>query len=407
MNYGSEVPNVVVMTVCTDVADTSALVRAVGKKPWALSLSHFDTYVSSSRRPSSASQIKAASLCLAFVDFDKSTDSAVETTQYLSQTFTGKITIIAVSGSLDPARILMAMRTGCSEFLVKPLNEAALTGLLNKIDDSWSSSIKRVVQTGSVISFFGAKGGVGATTLAVHLAAYLAQCHKKRTLLIDHHLEMGHVCIYLGVDGENCHLHEVIRNVNRLDSELLGGYVTKHRSGVEVLSSPNDANKAMVIDAQTVSRVLDFFRSEYDYVIIDADIHLDQISHAIIRSSSIAYLVGTPEISAVRDLSSHIDRLTSKENFSEKIQVVINRFNSSYAINFEQIEKMLKVPISIKISTAYLECVNSTNLGEPISPSSKSEIAGQMGKWAADVAGSAGIKTSVRVTQNLFSRWKK
>ncbi len=309
MSYDSGVPSVVVMTVCTDSADTTALVRAVGKKPWALSLSHFDTYISNSRRPSSASQIKAASSCLAFVDFDKSTDSAVEATQYLSQTFPGKVTIIAVSESLDPARILTAMRTGCSEFLVKPLNEAALTGLLEKIDAAWSVSLKRVAQAGSVISFFGAKGGVGTTTLAVHLATYLAQCHKKRTLLIDHHLEMGHVCIYLGVNGENCHLHEVIRNVNRLDSDLLGGYVAKHRSGLEVLSSPNESNKAMVIDAQTVSRVLDFFRSEYDYVVIDGDIHQDQICHSIIRSSSIAYLVGTPEISAVRDLSSYIDRL--------------------------------------------------------------------------------------------------
>ena len=68
----------------------------------------------------------------------------------------------------------------------------------------------RTAPLGSVLSFFGAKGGVGSTTLAVHLAMYLVQCHQKRVLLIDNHPELGHVCVYLGLDGSRFHFNEVV-----------------------------------------------------------------------------------------------------------------------------------------------------------------------------------------------------
>ena len=82
---------------------------------------------------------------------------------------------------------------------------------------------------GSIFAFFGAKGGVGTTTLAVHLATLLAADNKsKKVLFIDNHLQFGHACMYLGVDGSNFHFQELVRNVNRMDSELLGSFLARH-----------------------------------------------------------------------------------------------------------------------------------------------------------------------------------
>ena len=240
---------------------------------------------------------------------------------------------------------------------------------------------------GSVLSFFGAKGGVGTTTLAVHLATYLVQCHQKRVLLIDNHAELGHVSVYLGLDGSRFHFNEVVRNVSRLDSELLQGFVAKHPSGLEVLSSPDVCGSMNMMDPEAVSKTLEFLKTEYDFVLLDCDTALDDIALAVIDVSTRVYLVATPEIGAIRDLSRYVDNLMQIDYTTEKMHVVINRFSSRYAVSVEQIEKAIRLPIAIRLPNSYTELVRSVNLGEPVSHKTKSDFAAVCIKWANTLVG--------------------
>jgi pilus assembly protein CpaE len=240
-----------------------------------------------------------------------------------------------------------------------------------------------------VLAFFGAKGGVGSTTLAVHLALYLVQCHQKRTLLIDNHPELGHICVYLGIDGTRFNFHELVGNVTRLDSELLRGFTAKHSSGLEVLSSPDVCGSTRNLDSDSVTKLMEFLRTEYDFIVVDCSTALHESDLAVLDCSDHVYLVATPEIGAIRDLSRYVDNLTRIESTVEKMHVVINRFSSRYAVKVEQIEKAIRLPIAIRLPNSYTELVRSVNLGEPIAPSRKSEFSLQFIKWAASLAGNA------------------
>jgi pilus assembly protein CpaE len=302
---------------------------------------------------------------------------------------------------------LLAMRAGCSEFLKKPFDEVAFLETLTRLHEQWGTAELPSAPMGSVLSFFGAKGGVGSTTLAVHLAMYLVQCHQKKTLLIDNHPQLGHVCVYLGLDGTLNNFHEVVRNVSRLDSELLRGFVAKHSSGLEVLSSPDVCGDMQMMDAESVTKTLEFLRSEYDYVIVDCATSLDETNLGVIDGSTQVYLIATPEIGAIRDLSRYVDKLMHIEYTTEKMHVVINRFSSRYAVNIEQIEKAIHLPVAIKLPNSYTELVRSVNLGEPISPNRKTEFSMQFMKWVNTLVGS----TSNSVEQaspkkSLFAMWK-
>jgi pilus assembly protein CpaE len=406
MNNPSGIFAAVVVTICTGSDVTESLEKAVEKRPWLTTLSHLDAYISASRRPSFSPQVKAAGVCLAFIDFDRLPEHAAETTQYLTQIFPGKVTVIAVAAQPNPATILAAMRAGCSEFLTTPIDEPTLKALMDRLEQLWAHSTNSVNQLGSVLSLFGAKGGVGTTTLAVHLAMYLASCHKKRTLLIDQQPELGHACVYLGIDGSNYLFHEVVRNVNRLDSELLKGFVLRHSSGLEVLSSSDISGGAKLIDGESVRKTIEFLRTEYEYVIIDGDISQEKVNRPIIDASSIIYLVGTPEVGAIRDLSRHIDSFMLIEEFSEKLQVVINRSTSPYAIQIEQIERAMKLPITIRIPNAYPELVRSSNLGKPIDPNNTMEFSSQFIKWADSLVGSPSRSAAVKKERRFFAQWR-
>ena len=248
---------------------------------------------------------------------------------------------------------------------------------------------------------------MGTTTLAVHVAMYLVQCHNKRTLLIDNHPQLGHVCVYLGIDGSRYNFHELVRNLSRLDSELLRGYIATHASGLEVLSSPDTCGGRKATDPESMAQTLDFLRGEYDYVIVDCPTSLDETNLAVIEASNQVYLIATPEIGAVRDLSRHVDSLSQNELNAERVKVIINRFSAQHAVSLEQIEKAIRLPVFVKLPNNYAEVVRSGILGEPISPKQqKSEFAAQILKWVSTLAGPAVNLEEAAPKKSGFSLWK-
>jgi pilus assembly protein CpaE len=156
-----------------------------------------------------------------------------------------------------------------------------------------------------------------------------------------------------------------------------------------------------------MAQTLDFLRSEYDYVIVDCPTALDETNLAVIEASTQVFIVATPEIGAVRDLSRHVDVLSENEQNTEKLKVVINRFSAQHAVSVEQIEKAIRLPIAFKLPNSYAEVTRSGILGEPISYKVKSEFSAQLLKWVSSVAGPVASHIEEGTPKKAkFSLWK-
>ena len=90
------------------------------------------------------------------------------------------------------------------------------------------------------------------------------------------------VCISVWMEHD-AQFREVVRNVGRLDSELLRGFVAKHTSGLEVLSSADLCGGEIPVESYAVSRTLEFLSMEYDYVILDCSAPTDEINVPVDR----------------------------------------------------------------------------------------------------------------------------
>ncbi|MGC2636875.1 MAG: AAA family ATPase [Acidobacteriaceae bacterium] len=402
----SQALTVALVTVAVDRDLTERIVQAATQLPWTLTHEPFEDYISATRRAAISQETKGADAVFVVIDFDRDPRGAIESAGYLHQIFFGKIFVAALSGRNDPDLLLAAMRAGCNEFLRKPLDPRQLADALDRQERHWSATMGRTRATGQIISFFGAKGGVGTTTIAVNLAYFLVHQHSKRVLLIDNHAEFGHVCLYLGLDGARYHFDELIRNVNRLDTALLRGFIAKHSSGLEVLASPESHDPSRTVDPDALERTLEFLRGEYDYVVLDCQTSLEEANLAVMDRSDQIYLVATPDIGAIRDLSRYIDGLSRNESTSARLHVIINRYSSHGAIAIEQIEKAIRVPVEVRLCNAYFECLRSINVGEPISPEKKTEYTSQFSRWAAILTGSGELKTQ-NGRKSLFAWGKK
>jgi pilus assembly protein CpaE len=376
---------VALLTVQIEKEIVTQIRESTSAMTWNLIEADFENYFSFDKRPYFNQRAIDAQACIAVIDFDKDFKLALDTAEFLRGSFYHKIAIIALSSSINPDLLLSAMRAGCSEFLGKPFSNDEFGDTLKHLHHRWSAIMAHPSDAGKVLSIFGAKDGVGSTTLAVHLAMFLEKDLKQRVLLVDNHPQLGHVALYLGLDGNHHTFHELVQNVSRLDQELLRGFIATHPSGLDILSSPDVYGSERNTDTEDVERTVEFLCSQYDFVILDCEAAFDDINFAIIDLSNWVYLIATPEIGAIRDLSRYVDGLIQNEHVTDKLQVVINRYSSSEAVTIEQIEKAIRLPISFKIPNDYFEVITAINTGQPVPSERKSDFSRQMMKWAASL----------------------
>ena len=392
-----------IFTVCADEAVTEAALAATPKIPGAQFAGGFRDYITAHRRPQFSPVLRNAVSCVALVDFDADPELALETVERLQQIFLSRISIVGIGAHLDAGVLLRAVRNGCTEFLTKPLILDELTAALNRfqavraIDPHAPSSI------GRIIAFFGSKGGVGTTMLAVHLATHLVRQHGKKVLLIDQKPQLGHVALYLGLKDTQYHFDELLRNAGRLDAELLEGFLVRHRSGLDVVASPELAPAAHETKPEDMASVMDFLRREYDYVLIDCPPVFRDRRASVVEQADEIYIVSTPDVAALRDLARLVESISITESATSKLRVVVNRSTASDSITPEQIEKVVRFPISVAVPNNYFELLRAINDGEPIPPQRRSEFNQALSRWANRLVGGMSTPENGSAKKGLLS----
>jgi len=381
-----------IITVCLDPDTVEQAVATARTLPREVVTADIDAYLAPGRYQYFPQPVKSAPFCIALIDWDRDPAGAVETAAQLNQMFYGKVAVLALSAATgdaaaDSATLLAVVRHGFTDLLASPLDTGELADALSRIAQRWPQTDGQTKNTANILSFFGAKGGVGTSTLVVHLAVYLAMFHQKKTLLIDHHPELGHACLYLGIEAIRYNFYELLTNVGRLDKELLAGFIATHSSGLDVLGSPSTYGPDPVVDPQAMELTLDFLSEQYDYILIDCETSFEPSNETIMERSDQVYLVATPDIGAIRDLSAFVDQLVKTSQVKATMHVVMNRYGSREAVSVEQIEKAIRLPISIRIPNSFAELINAINIGELVLPGKKSPFSQQMTQWVNAIVG--------------------
>ncbi|MBZ5616971.1 MAG: hypothetical protein LAO23_23480 [Acidobacteriia bacterium] len=224
---------IAVTAVCLDPTSYKSLSHFLMGVPGSVVVGNFDRYVGSERDVARALERAQSRVCI--IDYDQNMDEAIWITERLHAE-APDVYVFAASSYPEPQRIIAAMRAGCAEYLLKPLqNQNVIDGLARaeaKQKDRARSKIR-----GKVVTVIGAKGGTGVTTLALHLARELA-AQKRKCVLIDQHPALGDASLYLGTGRHQYSFYELAGNTDRLDAELLQGFLLHHDSGLHLLDSP-------------------------------------------------------------------------------------------------------------------------------------------------------------------------
>src|ERR1700674_1499011 len=172
--------------------------------------------------------------------------------------------IFAIGNLNQPQVIVNAMRAGAREFIERPTTTTDLLEAFVRLTTAQRRSRQEGIR-GKVFAVVNAKGGNGATTLAVNLALALQAAHGQ-TALVDL-APLGHTALHLNLKPLFT-LADATRNLHRMDSSLLESFMTRHDDGLQLLAGTN-APAAIEPSTAEFVRLFDMLVTHYRYVFVD------------------------------------------------------------------------------------------------------------------------------------------
>jgi pilus assembly protein CpaE len=324
----------------------------------------------------------APNVCL--IDFDQDRQRAVHTAERIHEKLPNTA-IFAVSSEPQPELIIQAMRCGCSEYLIKPMGHEQLLEAMARVVARKRE--KREHLNGQVLTFVGAKGGCGVTTLATHLGTLLAKSFSRKVLLVDLHPNFGDAALYLGQTKQRYHFYELAESTDRLDSDLLQSFLLHHPSGLDILPAPDASEPSRDFTIEAIGQTIDFLRHRYEFVIVDCPPGLSPQNVELIHRSDQLYLVTVAEVSAVRNVACYLDYLNRAEFAQDRVRVIVNRHLKRGALTDAEIEKAIHRTIYWRVPNEYNQVIKTINGGDPVAHLSDSEVVRNLMAWAGALGG--------------------
>jgi len=272
--------------------------------------------------------------------------------------------VILLRRRIDVAVLGQALRAGIREVItsddVTGLADAARRSrdLSTRVHGHAGESGGVGAKTARVVTVFSAKGGVGKTTFATNLSAYLASTGS-RVLLIDLDLAFGDVGISLQMLPQNS-IIDLVSMAGNIDEQAIKAVVTKHDSGLEAISAPAEPSDADRVPGTTVAELVRVAKRHYDYVILDTPPAFTSHVLAAFDDSDLLILIATLDIPAVKNLRLTLDTLDLLGNKKESRLVVLNRSDAKVGLRPEDVVAAIKQDIAVMVpnSTAVPASVN-------------------------------------------------
>lgn len=280
--------------------------------------------------------------------------------------------IVVFSTEANIRLMRQSMVSGASDYLQEPLQsedvEAAIMRVLERKEREGMrrrGELADPVAQGTVITVFGAKGGIGKTTIASNLAVALSTEAHQTVALVDMDTRFGDVAITMDIPVERS-IADLARNLENVDRNSLREYLVQHESGVRILPAPTRPSDWRNLTAQHIRDVVDVLAQTHDFVILDTPGTFNEIVAAAIEVGTMILLVTTLDMASIKDTVLALEMLHERfGNDEERIKVVLNRAGMDTGVREKDVERTLDCPLWWRIPQDQ-EVVKAAQLGRPI-----------------------------------------
>jgi len=298
-----------------------------------------------------------------------------------------EVAVFAIGGLNEATTVVAAMRAGAREYLEHNVTASAMVEALNRF-----LATRGKTRTGSsagrarVITVANAKGGSGATTVAVNTAVALQEVHGG-VLLVDF-ATLGHAALHLNVHP-SFGVADALQNLHRLDSSLLDGLLTKCKGGLQLLAGPQEPY-SQVPTAAELARLFDVLVAHFSYVVVDSSDRADQAARLLCDLSNAVLLVTQADVVSLWS-AGRMKTFLEEGVGRERVRLVLNRYKKIPGFDDEDVETATSCKLLWKVPNNHQAIAPAIDKGVPVAFQDSVDVGRSFRQLAAMLA-DAGIK---------------
>lgn len=305
-----------------------------------------------------------------------------------------QVIMMSVQGEADYLR--RSMLAGAREFLIKPFTAEEMVTSIKRVhelgqrrrpatalvaevglpESTPASPPPPPPQLGRIVAVFGAKGGVGTSTLAINVAIAVRELTKSRVAIVDGKLQFGDIGVLLNISSSR-NIIDAVEQISELDEEFLSDLLITHSSGIKVLLAPPRPEMAELVSADQFAIILEKLRHTFDYILVDTWTSLLEPTLSLLDMSDRIILVTTTEIPAIKNAKAFFEVTEALGYDPEKTLLLLNKHDPRGGIRARDIEASVKHKMIADVIRDDIVATQAVNQGLPIVQSQRNSSISQ------------------------------
>ncbi len=274
--------------------------------------------------------------------------------------------IVVLTGVSNHSMALSAVKEGAQDYLTKGrlTTDTLVHALTCAIVRGQNRPEGKTPATPSaaIVGMLGAKGGVGATTIACHFASEVKRLTSKRVLLIDLETSSAASTALLEAESEFTTM-DAIASPNGLDFQTWSRITFHTPHGFDLLRAPGSARFGETLSVERLRSVLRYASPLYDWIFVDLG-KPDSTALELLDQVNETFIVTTPEMLSLYQSSRLLKQIIDVGANRETIHLLLNRKGKPASMSVKDVETALGVPAFATIPDFGHELLESQPAGK-------------------------------------------
>lgn len=327
---------------------------------------------------------------LLVVELDGGDPRSMQRLTALRTRYPGLPMIVALrDGDLATTRALI--RQGVNDVIALPVQRAEFDDAVNNLLAQTAKEAIADAGLAPVIAVAQSVGGIGATTVATHLAHYLGGTSEHGCCLVDLDLQFGNAASYLGRTARLT-MDELLDAGARVDGELLRS-VAASDGGVAVIAAPEKIAPLEAVEIDQLMRVLDLARRQFSHVVLDLPGNWANWTLSAIDKADMILLIVDLSIGSLRQARRRLTLFEETGIDPSRIRIVANRIEKRMfrTIGVQDAADALHHPVFATIHSDYAVVQSAQDQGVLVGTvARKNKVATDLATLAEQVATALG-----------------
>jgi pilus assembly protein CpaE len=210
------------------------------------------------------------------------------------------------------------MKRGVSEYLIAPVGMMDFIGALASMFTAEDGKT-----LGRNIAVMGAKGGVGASTIAHNLAFAISTDFDSATTLVDMDLPFGTAGLDFNQDPAQG-IADVVLSADRLDTNFVDRLLAKCSHNLNLMAAPATLERTYDFRETDFDNLSDILRSSTPNIVYDVPHMWTSWSRRLLVGADEVVIVAAPDLANLRNTKTLLDTLKQARPSDVKPLLVLN-----------------------------------------------------------------------------------